>query len=145
MQFKMSTEQLITSNHSLKENAVSFLLLVASGKAREAYQTYISSDFRHHNLYFRGNAESLMLEMEENAALYLNKILEVKLAIQEKNTKNTLVVHSHVRQNPEGLGGAVVHIFRFQDNQTVELWDIGQRIPEDSLMRTGCSNLVNGC
>lgn len=130
----MSTDQQSTSNHSLKEKAVSFLQLVASGKVREAYQTYISPDFHHHNPYFRGDAESLMLAMEENATMNPHKILEVKLAIQERDT---VAVHSHVKQNPEDLGGAVVHIFRFQNNQIVELWDIGQPIPEDSPNENG--------
>ncbi|WP_299095295.1 nuclear transport factor 2 family protein [uncultured Metabacillus sp.] len=130
----MSTEQSPTSTSSLKEKAVSFLGLVASGNVREAYKRYISPDFRHHNPYFRGDADSLMIAMEENAAKNPHKILEVKLAIQEKDT---VAVHSHVKQNPDDLGGAVVHIFRFQDNQIVELWDIGQPIPEDSPNENG--------
>lgn len=130
----MNTEQPMTSNHSFKEKAVSFLQLVASGKVREAYQTFISPDFRHHNPYFRGDAESLLLAMEENAALTPNKILEVKIAIQENDK---VAVYSHVRQHQGDLGGAVVHIFRFQDNQIVELWDIGQPIPEDSQNENG--------
>ncbi len=130
----MSTEQEFTMNLSLKEKAVSFLQTVASGKVREAYRTYIGPDFRHHNPYFRGDAESLMLAMEENAAMNPDKKLEVKLAIQERDT---VAVHSHVKQNPEDLGGAVVHIFRFQNNQIVELWDIGQPIPDDSPNENG--------
>lgn len=130
----MSTEQPITSILSLKEKAVSFLQLVASEKVREAFQPYIGPDFRHHNPYFRGDVNSLMLAMEENAALNPNKILEVKLAIQ---VKDTVAVHSHVKQNSEDVGGAVVHIFRFQDNQIVELWDIGQPIPEESPNKNG--------
>lgn len=120
--------------HSLKEKAVSFLLKVASGKVREAYQNYIGPDFRHHNPYFRGDAESLMLAMEENAALTPHKTLEVKHSIQEGDT---VVVHSYVKQNPDDLGGAVVHIFRFQDNHIVEMWDIGQAVPEDSPNENG--------
>ncbi|WP_059173270.1 ester cyclase [Bacillus sp. FJAT-27445] len=117
------------SNLSLKEIAVSFLQQVASGKVREAYQSYIAPEFRHHNPYFRGDAESLMRALEENAAQNPQKILEVKLAIEEKDI---VVVHSHVKQNPNDFGGVVVHIFRFQDNQIVELWDVGQPLPEDS-------------
>lgn len=45
--------------NSLKENAMSFLQLVASGEVREAYRRFSSPDFRHHNPYFRGDAESL--------------------------------------------------------------------------------------
>jgi predicted SnoaL-like aldol condensation-catalyzing enzyme len=113
---------------SLKESAVSFLQMVVAGNVREAYKKYIGSNFHHHTPYFRGDAVSLMVAMEENAVLNPNKILEVKHAIQEGDT---VAVHSHVKQNPDDLGGAVVHIFRFQYNQIVEMWDIGQPIPED--------------
>lgn len=130
----MSTEQQYTSNTSIKEKAVSFLQLVASGKVREAYQTFIGPEFQHHNPYFRGDAESLMLAMEENATMNPDKLLEVKLALQENDT---VAVHSHVKQNSNDLGVAVVHIFRFQDNQIVELWDIGQPIPADSPNENG--------
>ncbi|BAH42550.1 hypothetical protein BBR47_15730 [Brevibacillus brevis NBRC 100599] len=118
----------------LKENAVSFLQLVASGNVREAYQRYAGPNFRHHNPFFRGDAHSLMLAMEENAAKNPHKILEVKRAIEEGNI---VAVHSHVKQNQEDLGGAVVHIFRFHNDQIVELWDVGQPIPADSPNENG--------
>ncbi|KKI90513.1 polyketide cyclase [Bacillus sp. SA1-12] len=130
----LNIEHSSASTNSPKEKAVSFLRLVASGHVREAYKRYIGSDFCHHNPYFRGDADSLMIAMEENAAKNPHKILEVKRAIQEKDT---VAVHSHVKQNSDDLGGAVVHIFRFQDNQIVELWDIGQPIPEESPNENG--------
>lgn len=119
---------------TIKERAISFLELVASGNVREAYERHVGPDFRHHNPYFPGDADSLKSAMEENAAGNPDKILEVKRAIQEGDT---VAVHSHVRQNPEDLGGAVVHIFRFQDDRIVELWDVGQAIPEDSPNENG--------
>ncbi|MED1948379.1 MULTISPECIES: nuclear transport factor 2 family protein [Brevibacillus] len=119
---------------SLKENAVSFLQLVASGNVREAYQRYTGPNFRHHNPFFRGDAHSLMIAMEENAAKNPHKILEMQRAIEEGDI---VAVHSHVRQNQEDLGGAVVHIFRFHNDQIVELWDVGQPIPDDSPNENG--------
>ncbi|MGE6753881.1 nuclear transport factor 2 family protein [Rossellomorea sp. NPDC071047] len=119
---------------TIKERAVSFLELVASGNIREAYERHVGADFRHHNPYFPGDADSLMSAMEENAAGNPDKILEVKRVIQEGDT---VAVHSYVRQNPEDLGGAVVHIFRFEDEWIVELWDVGQAIPEDSPNENG--------
>ena len=130
----MKTEQQSKETDSYKEIAVSFLQLVASGEVREAYQKYIGPRFSHHNPFFPGDANSLMLAMEENAAKNPHKSLEVKQAIEEKDR---VVVFSHVKQNPSDLGGAVVHIFRFQDNQIVELWDVGQAIPENSPNRNG--------
>jgi predicted SnoaL-like aldol condensation-catalyzing enzyme len=43
-----------------------------------------------------------------------------------------LFLQPHVRQNPDELGGAVVHIFRFEDERIVELWDVGQPVPKES-------------
>lgn len=123
-----------TETQSLKEKAISFLQLAASGKVREAYSKYISPDFQHHNPYFRGDADSLMLAMEENSQSNPHKVFEVKQAIQE-GTK--VVVYSHVKQNPTDFGAAVVHIFRFQEEQIVELWDVGQPIPENSVNENG--------
>ncbi|GAA4836690.1 nuclear transport factor 2 family protein [Paenibacillus vulneris] len=119
---------------SLKEKAVLFLQLVASGEVREAYRRYVGPGFRHHNPFFRGDADSLMLAMEENAAKNPYKILEVKLAIEEDGI---VAVHSHVKQKQEDLGGAVVHIFRFHDGLIVEFWDVGQPIPEESPNENG--------
>jgi len=130
----MNMEHQSKTTPNNKEKAVSFLQLVASGRVREAYQRHIGPDFRHHNPFFPGDSDSLMLAMEESTAQNPHKTLEVKLAIEENET---VVVHSHVKQNPNDLGGAVVHIFRFQDDRVVELWDIGQSIPENSPNKNG--------
>jgi predicted SnoaL-like aldol condensation-catalyzing enzyme len=120
--------------NDLKEKAVSFLQLVASGEVREAFRRYISPDFRHHNPYFHGDAESLILAMEENAAVNPDKILEVKRVIEEGDL---VAVHSHIKQKQDDIGSAVVHIFRFQNDFIVELWDVGQPIPENSPNENG--------
>ncbi|SEP62018.1 Predicted SnoaL-like aldol condensation-catalyzing enzyme [Virgibacillus subterraneus] len=112
---------------SFKEQAVSFLKLVASGNVDEAYRRYIGSEFHHHNAFFQGDADSLKLAMKEDATENPNKIFKIKHAIEEGEM---VAVHSHVKQNPEDLGAAVVHIFRFHDGHIVELWDLGQPIPE---------------
>jgi predicted SnoaL-like aldol condensation-catalyzing enzyme len=120
--------------NSIKEMAVSFLQLVASGEIREAYHRYTSPDLRHHNPYFRGDPESLMLAMEEDSNQNPHKVLEVKHVIGEGDM---VAVHSHVKQNKDDLGIAVVHIFRFHNDIIVELWDVGQRIPENSPNENG--------
>jgi predicted SnoaL-like aldol condensation-catalyzing enzyme len=131
---ELITKQQSTNTQSLKEKAVSFLQLVVSGKVREAYNNYIGPDFCHHNPYFRGDAEALMIAMEENAVKNPNKVLEVKRVIGEHDI---VTVYSHIKQTPEELGVAVVHIFRFLNDQIVELWDVGQAIPENSPNENG--------
>ena len=112
---------------SNKNAAASFLKLAASGKVREAYSKFVGAGFKHHNPFFEGSAESLMAGMEENARQNPNKAFEVKRAIAEGEF---VVTHSHVQQKPGELGAAVVHIFRFENGHIVELWDLGQPVPE---------------
>src|SRR5688572_5419738 len=119
---------------SRKEIAQAFLRLAASGKAREAFQKYIAQGFRHHNAFFRGDADSLMVAMEENAAKNPNKVLEIQRALEDGDL---VAVHSRVRQKPGDLGAAVVHLFRFQGEHIIELWDLGQPVPEKSPNENG--------
>jgi predicted SnoaL-like aldol condensation-catalyzing enzyme len=122
------------STTSQKDAAVSFLRLVASGAVRAAFDQFVSSSFRHHNVYFRGDRESLMRAMEENAAKSPNTTLDVKHVLEDGDF---VVVHSHVKPNPADLGAALVHIFRFAGGRVVEAWDVGQPIPKDSPNENG--------
>ena len=117
-----------------KEAAADFLRHAASGKVREAYRKYIDPKFRHHNAYYPGDAESLMCGMEESAEKNPNKVLEIKNVIAEGDL---VAVHSWIRQRPEDRGAAVVHIFRFEGERIVELWDLGQAVPENSPNENG--------
>ncbi len=132
--FEMNPRQQNEEERSKKEKAMTFLQLVSSGKVREAYRSYIGPGFCHHNPFFRGDADSLMLAMEESASKNPDKTMEVKHAIEEGDS---IVVHSHIKQNQEDLGVAVVHIFRFQDSQIVEMWDVAQPIPQSSPNENG--------
>ena len=119
---------------SHKDTAIEFLKLVGEGKVREAYRKHVGPDFRHHNPYFPGDAESLMAAMEENARKNPDKVLEVQRALEDGDQ---VAVLSRVRQKPDDSGGAVVHMFRFQDGHISEFWDIGQAVPEDSPNKYG--------
>lgn len=111
-----------------KQAAVSFLRLAASGKAREAFDTYVGEGFRHHNPFFRGDAESLITAMEENALKNPDKIIEFQRTLEDGNL---VAVHSRVQMNMSDPGAALVHLFRFQGDLIVELWDISQPVPKD--------------
>src|SRR5258707_8165553 len=116
------------------EIAISFLKLAAGGSVREAYTKYVGAEFRHHNPFFEGTAQALMKGMEENALQNPNKVFDVKHALAEGDF---VVVHSHVRQKPADLRAVVVHIFRFEKGRIVELWDVGQPLPDKSPNRYG--------
>ena len=117
-----------------KDKAISFLELASSGKVREAYSKYIGAGFRHHNPYFEGSAESLETAMQENARQNPDKVFEVKRALADDDF---VVIHGLVRHKPGELGVAVVHIFRFVQGEIVELWDVGQPVPDGSPNKYG--------
>lgn len=118
----------------LKQAATDFLQLASSGKARKVFDLYVADDFRHHNAYFKGDRQSLLTAMEENAAENPNKIFTIHRALQDGDL---VAVHSHVKQNAEDTGAAVVHIFRFKGNRVVELWDLGQAVEKNSVNENG--------
>lgn len=122
------------NSKTYKEIALDFLYLAAKGASRQAFRKYVSENFKHHNVYFKGDAETLMTAMEENAQQVPNKIFEVKHALADGDL---VAVHSHVRPTPDSLGYAVMHIFRFEGGKIAELWDFGQEVPADMINENG--------
>ena len=118
---------------SHKDAATNFLRLAASGDVKRAFD-YTSPTFRHHNPYFRGDAQSLASAMAENAAQNPQKELRVERVIEEGDL---VAVHGRVRHNPDAPEIALVHIFRFEGDRIAELWDIGQAPPETSPNENG--------
>jgi predicted SnoaL-like aldol condensation-catalyzing enzyme len=114
-------------NH--KAIATEFLKAAAAGQARAAFSKYAAPGFRHHNAYFKGDANSLAAAMDQNARQNPGKTLDVKQTIEEGDR---VAVLSHVRHGPNGPDAAVVHVFRFEGDRIAELWDVGQEIPNDS-------------
>src|SRR5262245_9252691 len=121
----MTTKADTSIQASRRETAIAFLHLVGSGKVREAFQSHVAPGFRHHNPFFPGDAESLMMAMEENATKNPDKVLEIQHALEDGDL---VAVHSRVRQKPGDLGAAVVHIFRFDGDRIAEVWDMGQPV-----------------
>ncbi|MFD1206595.1 MULTISPECIES: ester cyclase [Sporosarcina] len=117
-----------------RSNAIDFLQLIVAGEIDKAYEKYVSEDFIHHNPYFAGDRESLKQAMKQNDNANPNKSLEVKIAISEDDK---VMVYSHLKQNDDDLGAAVVHICRFHEGKIVEMWDVGQPVLEDSPNENG--------
>jgi predicted SnoaL-like aldol condensation-catalyzing enzyme len=112
-----------------KVAATNFLKMSASGRAREAFRQYAAENFVHHNPFFPHTAEALMTAMDDNARQNPEKRLDILRVIEQDDL---VAVHSRVHQSPADRGAALVHIFRFQDDRIVELWDIGQPVPDDA-------------
>lgn len=112
--------------------AESFLQLAGHGKVKEAFGQYVTPDFIHHNQYFQGSREALLLAMEDAHRNSPNKSIEIKHAYRDDDT---VITHSLVIKLDMDI--AVVHIFRFEGNKIKELWDLGQVIDKHSPNENG--------
>ncbi|PPE75553.1 polyketide cyclase [Solimonas fluminis] len=110
----------------LKDRALDSLHMATSGEIRLAYRRHVAPGFRHHNAWFAGDAESLMLGMEENHERFPRKLVQVHHALEEGDI---VAVHSHVRLQADDRGMALAHIFRFEGGLVAELRDLGQPVP----------------
>ena len=119
------------TNH--REAAKSFLKNAATGKLDEAY-ALVSPNFRHHNAYFPGDAESLKAGMADAHKQFPNTKIDIQRAIAEGDL---VAVHSRVQHAPDRPAIAVVHIFRFEGDKIAELWDVGMEVPKDSPNENG--------
>jgi len=117
-----------------KHRAIQFLQSVVDGKIDEAYELYVDMNGKHHNMFFSGDFSSLMRGMKENHEKFPYKKLTVKHALEDGAF---VAVHSHLVFHEEETGMIVIHLFRFENNKIVELWDCGQAIPSESTNKEG--------
>ncbi|NJB71738.1 putative SnoaL-like aldol condensation-catalyzing enzyme [Saonia flava] len=115
-----------------KEIAILFLKLVGGGEVKQAFTKFVASDFIHHNQYFKGNGEALAKAMEEAHYTSPNKSIDIKYSYTDGDT---VITHSHVIKHDMEI--AVVHIFKFQNEKIIELWDLGQIIEKGSPNENG--------
>jgi len=117
---------------SNKEKAIAFLKMAGSGEVQAAYSKFVSFSFIHHNQYFKGDRNSLLQAMEEAHVSSPNKFIEIKKVYADGDT---VITHSLVVKKDMDI--AVVHIFRFEGEKIVELWDLGQILDKDSPNKNG--------
>ena len=116
-----------------KEIAVNFFSMLFQNKVREAYDKYIATDFIHHNQWFAGDRESLLLAMEEAHASTPDATIDIKHVFEDGDFVTTL---SHVTHTPD-LSFAATHIMKFKNNKVVEMWDVVMQIEKESPNKNG--------
>jgi predicted SnoaL-like aldol condensation-catalyzing enzyme len=76
----------------------------------------------------------LIQAIEDDARANPDKRVEVKMSLEDGDLVSTF---SHVQQNADDPGFALMHIFRFEDSTVVEMWDINHAISSDSPNENG--------
>ena len=74
-------------------------------------------------------ALSSVFTVDEREKVLVLQFGEIKQVIEDADR---VAVYSHLKR-AQGAKYAVVHILRFAGDKIVELWDVGQEVPEDSL------------
>jgi predicted SnoaL-like aldol condensation-catalyzing enzyme len=117
---------------SNKASAEAFLKLASCGRVREAYDKYVHPEFRHHNAYFRGDRQTLLEGMEENARQFPGKTYETLRMVEDGDH-----VAIHGRVTFGGSQWSVIHIFRFKAGKIIEEWEASQQVLKDSPNENG--------
>lgn len=114
--------------------ALNFLHLITSGNPRKAFELHTTSEFIHHNAFYKCDAESLIKAMEEDLQRNPQKIFKVLRSLQEGDL---VAIHSRARQDQNDPGMAIIHIFRFHQGKIMELWEIIQPVPSRNINESG--------
>ncbi len=112
-----------------KQAALQFLQLVVAGRIEDAYKQFVDMRGKHHNPFFAAGFPTLQRAMIADHQRSPHKLIT---AVHVLEDGDLVAVHSHLVRSPGENGMTTVHVFRFQDDKIVELWDCGQSLPEDS-------------
>lgn len=110
-----------------KDIAKQFLQMAGMGQVETAYEKFVHADFVHHNQYFASDRTTLQKAMADAHQESPNESINITKCITDDEQ---VVTYSHVVKKDMEI--AVVHIFRFEGNKIIEMWDVGQIIDPDS-------------
>ena len=117
-----------------KDIATLFIHETSSGHVEEVFNAHVCLDFIHHNIYFKGDRQSLIDAMTESAKTFKDRTVKVFQVLEEKDM---VMTHSHIVMVPGQIEVIAIHIFKFVDNKIVEMWDITQLGPEEVVNENG--------
>lgn len=111
---------------SHKTIAQEFLTMIIDGEIRQTFDKHTPlSWFTHHNHYTPAGREELIRGMQGNHDNFPDKIFTIEMTIEEDDK---VMVYSIMKFTPEHAGLRIVHIFRFVDDQIVEMRDIAMQL-----------------
>lgn len=105
-----------------KQLAIHFLEMIIAGTIDEAYEKYVDMNGTHHNAFTPPGFPALREGMKEAHVKFPNKQFTIQHVLEDEDL---VAVHSHLVLD-EKNELMVVHLFRFQNNKIIEMWDIGQ-------------------
>lgn len=110
-----------------------FLRMIVAWDVEQAYATYTSEDFVHHNQYFPWDKAALKQGMIDNHENFPHKEYTMFQTISDGDT---VAVHGLMKLN-EHVQVAVVHICKVSWGKIIEMRDVWQVIETDSPNKNG--------
>lgn len=111
---------------SQKTIAQEFLQMIIDGEIREAFDKHVPLVwFTHHNHYTPAGRDALIHGMQGNHDNFPDKIFTIEMTIEEDDK---VMIYSTMKFTPEHAGLRVVHIFRFVDDQIIEMRDVAMQL-----------------
>ena len=116
-----------TTQQSNKEIVGAFLKMAfGEGNVKEAVAKY-TNGYKQHNPTVKDGPEGLIEFASNMGKQFPTMKYDIKRMFQDGDF---VIVHAHLRLNPNEKGMAVIDIFRCQKGKVVEHWDVMQQIPE---------------
>lgn len=111
---------------SHKTIAHNFLQMIIRGEIRQAFDAHTPVVwFTHHNHYTPAGREELIISMQWNHDNFPDKTFDIEMMMEEADK---VMVYSTMKFTPDHAGLRVVHIFRFVDDQIVEMRDVAMQL-----------------
>lgn len=117
-----------------KNKVLSFFKLLTQQKVQEAFDTYVASEFKHHNQHTKAGRQALIEGMTDAHNQFPSMTIEVKNIFEDGDS---VIAHSLVKMSPDHVGFVCVHICRFHDGKIAEFWDLASPVVENSVNEEG--------
>ena len=111
-----------------KRNVMEFYDLIINKKDFDSARKYMGDRYKQHNPFVADGPEGLKAFIDYLKTDFPNAHSEIKKVIAEGDY---VVLHVHSWRN-ETLQRAIIEIFRLENGQIDEHWDVIQEIPESS-------------
>lgn len=112
-----------------KDKVRGFFKLLTKQKVKEAFDSYVSGEFKHHNQHTKAGREALLEGMTDAHNQFPSMTITEKHIFE---SGDFVITHSLVKMSPDHLGFVCVHICRFKDGKITEFWDLASPVVENS-------------
>lgn len=117
-----------------KDKVRKFFKLLSEQKVKEAFATYVSEEFKHHNQHTKAGRQAFLEGATDAHKQFPSMTIDIKHIFEDGDF---VITHSLVKMNPEHEGLVCIHISRFQQGKISEFWDIATPVIQEMMNTDG--------